>query len=287
VADEETKLNNLIGQMDNYFPIDWEDLLEDVAANPEKYRHPEQDAENETIGIGTDGKPVNMDLWVWMDVSGFLVETGYNLGIIEGSQGGTAGYDFNELEDGAIKGTVPAYIMEKNSELKPVTGMDYTFVGCTGLAKAPIIPDTVVSMTATFAGCTSIEVAPVIPQGMLYLGETFANCTSLEVAPKIPNKVSWMRYTFYNCTNLKTVTAIPESVTHLEYAFAYCKKLTGTIEINAIPENSLAYQYCFKDAALTEEGSSLIVTKSSKSTAIDEIIATKSANSNITKETTE
>ena len=60
--------------------IKWEDgtieedpILEDANANPEKYRHPEQ--QNSTaIGVGSHGEPVNMDLWVYGKV-----EEGYGL----------------------------------------------------------------------------------------------------------------------------------------------------------------------------------------------------------------
>lgn len=40
----------------------WEEILADANSNPNKYEHPDQKS-SEEIGIGTDGKPVNMDLW--------------------------------------------------------------------------------------------------------------------------------------------------------------------------------------------------------------------------------
>ena len=69
---------------------------------------------------------------------------------------------------------------------------------------------------------------------------------------------------------------IPTSVTNMVNTFWYCTKLQGTIKINANPTE---YKYCFNGAAT--EGSGLVVTGSS--TLLDEIIATGSSNSKITK----
>ncbi|MGN1301942.1 MAG: hypothetical protein ACI4U9_05440, partial [Clostridia bacterium] len=75
---------------------------------------------------------------------------------------------------------------------------------------------------------------------------------------------------------------IPSSVTSMEYAFWGCSKLTGKIEINANVTSTSQYDRCFWNA-VTAEGTNLIVTGSSPK--LDEIIATKSTNSNITKGT--
>ena len=42
--------------------INWNKILEKANENPESMKHPEQ-VSSEYIGIGTDGEPVNMDLW--------------------------------------------------------------------------------------------------------------------------------------------------------------------------------------------------------------------------------
>ena len=64
--DEETQLGNLIEKLDEIGPVDWEKVLADAQANPEKYKHPGQASENGDIGIGTNGKPVDLDLWKYM-----------------------------------------------------------------------------------------------------------------------------------------------------------------------------------------------------------------------------
>ena len=62
-------------------PIDWEAILADANANPEKYMYPGQEETNGDIGIGTDGKPVNMDLWNYMNLEDMDLGNGINLGI--------------------------------------------------------------------------------------------------------------------------------------------------------------------------------------------------------------
>ena len=59
--------------------------------------------------------------------------------------------------------------------------------------------------------------------------------------------------------------------------FSGCTKLQGTIEIDA---NPTGYDECFKNAA-TADDANLVV--SGSSTVLNEIIATKSENSHITK----
>ena len=50
--------------------VNWNKILEDANSNPDKYKHPEQSDTNGDIGIGTDGKPVNMDLWTYRIADG-------------------------------------------------------------------------------------------------------------------------------------------------------------------------------------------------------------------------
>ena len=61
----------------------------------------------------------------------------------------------------------------------PITMLNDTFVGCTEMTVAPVIPDTVTMMQGTFNRCSSLEKAPVIPQSVNFLVGTFCDCTSL------------------------------------------------------------------------------------------------------------
>ena len=83
--------------------------------------------------------------------------------------------------------------------------------------------------------------------------------------------------TFDCCTSLTTAPVIPSSVKNMLYTFSKCTKLTGNLIINASPTY---YDYCFENAA-TADNANLVV--SGSSTVLDEIIATKSTNSHITK----
>ena len=211
-------------------PVDWDKVLADATANPSKYRHPDQQSTNNDIGIGTDGKPVNLDLWK------YRTEDENSKEIILNSATGSgplcAGYSQSNLIDGKIQGKVPQYIkIDGQSEFYPVTDMN----------------------------------------------NTFTVCTSLTTAPEIPSTVNNMKFAFYWCRELITPPPeIPSGVTDMTFLFDGCSKLQGTIKINANPTN---YQHCFDYVAT--EGSGLVVT--GESTMLDELIGTKSANSNITK----
>lgn len=253
VAEEGSTLNDLIGQIDNYMPLNWDAILADATANPNKYKHPDQSSTNGDIGIGTDGKPVNMDLWNYIVIDANEIElcSCYN-SVCQ------PGYDNANIIDGKIQGMVPQYIKKDGqTEFYPVTKMDYTFRGCAKLVIAPVIPKTVRNMENTFDGCLNLTKAPSIPSSVTYMISTFAECANLTTPPaSIPSGVINMYRIFYNCS-----------------------KLTGKIEINA---NAQVEYECFEGAA-TAEGTNLIVTGSSPK--LDEIIATKSNNSNITKGT--
>lgn len=237
------------GNIETGETLDWDSILADATENPENYKHPDQSEANRDIGIGTDGEPVNLDLWKYSVINVSEI----NLCII-GSCVNIPGYQDSNVIDGKIQGTVPQYIkVDGKSDFYPVTKMGITFDGCTSLTTAPSIPTTVRNLYETFNGCTSLTSAPIIPSSVTDAFGTFQNCTSLEIPPVVPSGV-------------KNMSAM----------FRGCKKLQGTIVIDANPDLN---DYFFINAAT--EGLGLTVTGSS--TKLDEIIATKSSNSNITK----
>lgn len=239
-----------------------EDLNIDFYA---KYVAPEsQDEErnNGVIGIGTDGKPVDMDLWEYT-----LLDDGtYGLNDEESlleTDIGTASYSNENLVNGKIQGAMPQYI-KKSSEnaFIPVTHIDYCFYK-TELTEAPIIPDTVVCMRAafnscekltkmpdipgnvlemygTFAACSSLIEVTDIPNSVINMGGTFRKCTSLTVAPKLSTNVTDLYITFSYCSALKEIPMIPDSVTNMSYTFQNCTSLT---KIPNIP-NNVTNMYC-------------------------------------------
>ncbi len=157
--------------------LDWDAILEDANADPDKYKHPDQ-TESQHIGIGTDGEPVNMDYWNWFK-DATLTNNKVTLATQNGS-GKLAGYIGTYTAEGAIIGKVPQYIKPADGEeFLPVESMDSTFYSTSGIVIAPEIPSTVVTMSSTFAFCTNLKTAPVIPVGITGMASAFYRCNSL------------------------------------------------------------------------------------------------------------
>ena len=154
--------------------IDWDAIVADANANPDKYKHPDQTTAT-AIAIGTDGEPVNMDLWV------FVKNPSNGEICLRLNMGSTACQAYvGELVDGAIIGKVPQYIKPAGeAEFLPVKSMDYSFASM-GLKVAPEIPTTVRTMSCTFAGCRNLKTPPpVIPESVTFMSSTFAQCAPL------------------------------------------------------------------------------------------------------------
>ena len=247
--------------------VNWDKVLADATANPDKYKHEDQSSTNGDIGIGTDGKPVNLDLWTYKVINENEITLGNN-----GGCGGHPGYRNANIVDGKIQGKVPQYIkISGKDEFYVVTSMYGSFGYCDKLIIAPIIPTTVTNLEWAFRECTSLTTVATIPPSVTDMNHTFDGCTSLTTVPIILEGVTNMKSTFAECTSLITAPVIPSSVTNMDYTFSGCSKLQGNIEINA---NPTYYTQCFYGAAT--EGSGLTVTGSS--TLLDEIIATGSSN---------
>ena len=132
--------------------VDWNKILEEANKNPESFKHPEQSETNNDIGIGTDGKPVNMDLW--------------NAIIINGNEitlTGTDGCNWQEgyvgkIIDGKIQGKIPAYIKPAGSDkFYTVTSMKYTFAYREDLEEmTEEIPSKVTNFDYMYEGCTKL-----------------------------------------------------------------------------------------------------------------------------------
>ena len=230
--DEEDILNSYEDQINEYAGIDWDKVL----ANAKK--HPEQTTST-AIGVGTDGRSVNMDLWIYS-----TCDNGYALNSFEVLSGSiqNAGYSNDNIETdskkegyGKIKGTIPTYISEDNGESwKPVVNLNRTFYHCTNLISMPEIPTTVVDLIGTFMGCTSLQQISNIPDSVTDMVSTFYNCTSLQQIPDIPDSVTDMERTFYNCISLQQIADIPDSVTDMASTFSNCTSLQ---QISNIPDS--------------------------------------------------
>ena len=166
------KYNSIEDYINGKEYINWNEILADATANPNKYKHPDQSSTNGDIGIGTDGKPVNLDLWIYgTRVSN---EQEINLSGHESSSNYPGYKNSNITETGEIIGKVPQYIkLADNTEFFPVASMGETFWGCTNLIIAPEIPTTVVNMFNTFGECTGLRIAPEIPTSVTNMTSTF------------------------------------------------------------------------------------------------------------------
>ena len=236
-------------------------------------KHPEQSSTNENIGIDENGNPVNMDKWYTMEDTqnnGVGLSQGY------GSDQGR-GYRGNIIE-GKIEGEIPAYVKLAGSDkgFLKVTCLDSTFESLWELKETPKIPDTVVYMNGTFSQCGQLTKITNFPEELVQMSYTFWKCGKLEVIPRLPDKVEDMFGTFGGCNDLKTVPEIPEKVNDMSLTFSRCSSLTGDLVINA--QNLQDYTGCFSGAA-TNTGTNLVLTGTSP--YIDELIETKSGNSNI------
>ena len=245
--------------------IDWNEAMANAVAPSSQ-----DDARNEgVIGIGTDGKPVDMDLWMFTKIdNGYALSFEDSLG--DEKENRKAAYLGKFDENGAIEGNIPVYIKENDSEkFIPVTSLRDTFFGLGELKIAPKLPNTIESLFETFQDCISLTEPPYIPSNVKDMTSTFFNCQNLDVIHDIPNKVETLNYCFYNCNiseldislgkNVKTMMStffscknltiieseLPLTVTNLSQTFAYCSKLINAPEIPyGVKSMSGCFQYC-------------------------------------------
>ena len=216
-------------------------ILEDANKNPESMKHKEQ-VKSSFIGIGTDGKPVNMDLWRTSKKE----DGTWGIFSCESAYAYEYAYDGGIDDDGKIVGKIPQYIYNgEEGKFTEVTDLSNTFYRCTGLTTAPEIPSSVIYMTATFAECKRLTTAPEIPNSVKKMNTTFAWCTGLTTAPEIPNSVTRMDSTFSECTGLTTAPEIPNSVTRMDSTFSECTGLTTAPEIpNSVTDMDWTFSRC-------------------------------------------
>ena len=236
--------------------VDWNKILEEANKNPESFKHEDQSKTNNDIGIGTDGKPVNMDLWNYQKI------TDKNEIMLSTWRSGRGpGYSNKNIKNGKIQGKIPAYIKPAGSDkFYTVTSMEYTFVDCKDLEEmTEEIPSKVTNFDRMYEGCTKLTkitlqnipepgkigyypsiTSIIIPKNVENIDAQLFNENSLqEIIVDNENKC----YSSVNGVlfdkDKKTIIAypteksgesyeIPDSVTTIgDYAFAGCRGLTS------------------------------------------------------------
>ena len=216
---------------------DWNEIMQNAKA-PEEQK---EERNAGVIGIGTDGKTVNMDLWEYTLNNGTYTLNDIDDIKAEDANTENKGY-LGKIIDGKIEGTVPMYIKGKNDkDFIPVTNLKDTFINVQNdfdeLVTTPVIPSTVIEMQSTFSRCGKLRNITNLPPKLEIFKWTFYECTSFENFNMfIPNTVTNMGGTFQKCKNLKRFNSeIPNSVINMDSTFEGCTNLS---EFNStIPEN--------------------------------------------------
>ena len=205
----------------------WSEIKQNAKA-PEEQK---EERNNGVIGIGTDGKSVNMDLWEYT-----LKDGTYTLNDIDdindtNGANETKGY-LGKIIDGKIQGTVPMYIKAKtDKDFVPVTSLKDTFINLKNdfddFVTTPEIPSTVTNMQSTFSRCGKLVNITNLPPKLESLRWTFYKCTSLEnFNQNIPDTVTTMEETFLGCGELANFDKeLPKNLKTMKGTFFLCEKL--------------------------------------------------------------
>ena len=234
--------------------IDWNEAMMNAIAPASQ----DEERNKGVIAIGTDGKPVDMDLWEYtlLEDGTFGLNDMNSLLDINKNKAYLGGFD-----NGKIIGTIPQYIStDFGKTFQPVTNLFATFCEISELIVMPTIPNTVSTLTNAFIRCENLGILTNISSKVSILGSTFKGCTSLEKSMEIPYGVTNIYGIFSGCTNLKNGPSnIPETVTNMQQSFLDCVNLSGDITVNAnvtgYPVVSIElndFYRCFYGATLKE-----------------------------------
>ncbi len=207
---------------------DWNGIMQNAKA-PEEQR---EERNTGVIGIGTDGKTVNMDLWEYTLNNGTYTLNDIDDIKAEDTNTENKGY-LGKIVNGKIEGTVPMYIKGKNDKnFIPVTNLKDTFINLKNdfdeLVTTPVIPSTVTEMQSTFSRCGKLKNITNLPPRLKSFKWTFYLCSSLEKFNMyIPDTVTDMMETFWGCSSLKLFDSeFPTNLKTLQGTFAHCTSLT-------------------------------------------------------------
>ena len=176
------------------------------------------------------------------------------------------------------------------SNVANMYGMFYYCKSLTNLDLSNFNTSKVTDMSSMFQSCTSLTslyLSNFNTSNVIDMWGMFAGCsflTSLDISNFNTSNVTNMSYMFSSCsslTNLDLSNFNASKVTDMSRMFNECSSLTTTI--NIMNANVTNYSSMFYDAA-TASGSKITVNYIADASAlVDNMIATKSSNSNVVK----
>lgn len=203
--------------------------IEDIDSNigNEYMVPPSQDEERNkgVIGIGTDGKPVDMDLWEYTLMKDGTFGLNDSDALIGSAFNRSAGYLGEYTNEGKIIGKIPQYISTDNGQnYIEVTSLVHTFYNCDNLKIAPEIPQTIKNMDVAFYLSKNLQKAPdKIPNSVILLNYTFSDCKSLNTIPILGKNIEQMNSTFRNTAIENFNIKLPERVKNVFNLFTGSK----------------------------------------------------------------
>ena len=180
-----------------------------------------------------------------------------------------------------------------NFNTSNVANMESMFSDCKSLTSLDISnfnTSKVTIMDGMFWNCsslTSIDLSSFNTSKVTNMSSMFWNCsslTSLDLGSFNTSKVTNMDSMFENCsslTNLDLSSFNTSKVTNMSSMFYVCSSLTTTI--NIMNANVTSYRFMFRFAATDPNAKITVNYIAAASTRVDNMIATKSSNSNVVK----
>ncbi|CCY94817.1 predicted protein [Firmicutes bacterium CAG:884] len=179
------------------------------------------------------------------------------------------------------------------SNTTDIGAMFYNCSKITSLSLSNFNTSKVTNMYGLFNGCsslTSLDLSKFDTSNVGFMGSMFERCTSLTTLDLSKFKTTKLKSVFSmfsGCTKLKTLNISNfdfSSVLYTQMMFSNCSSLTTTLNFNATSNTSVSNYSQMFYAAATASGAKITVNyKSSSSTLVDNMIATKSYNSNVVK----
>ena len=145
-------------------------------------------------------------------------------------------------------------------------------------------------MNSLFNECVSLETLDLSnfnTSKVTYMHSMFRNCEALKTVDLTSfntSNVTTMNSMFYYCNELTSVelkSFDTKKVTTMANMFEACKKLTTTLTIENT--GTSAYANMFTNAATVDDAKIIVNYTSATETLVNDMITTKSSNSNVVK----